>query len=148
VDEQPRSRNTGLVDFPLEVGLWGGIGLGNRSRSMKRMLSCVGGAGLTRTVTGESLLRDRLASNVALTGEQELANAAYAQNMTVTLPANTRFCVVLQKSAIAVAPTPAAVPARQAVEMPTVRNVRTHGFGREINRMYQESNSGLRGGKP
>src|SRR4029453_12426121 len=62
-----------------------------------------GGAGLTRTVTGESLLRDRLASNVALAGEQELANAAYTQNITVTLPANTRF-VVLQKAAVAATP--------------------------------------------
>jgi Protein of unknown function (DUF2958) len=38
-----------------------------------------GGAGLTWTITGETLLRDRVASNVALAGEQELANAAYSQ---------------------------------------------------------------------
>ena len=108
-----------------------------------------GGAALTRTVTGESLLRDRLASNVALAGEQELANAAYGQNISVTLPANTRFYVVLEKSAIAVAPTPASVPARQSVEMPTVQELRElMDLRREINRMYQESNSGLRGGKP
>src|SRR5205807_10284837 len=56
-----------------------------------------GGAGLTRTVTGETLLRDRLASNVALAGEQELTNATYAQSVSVTVPANTRFYVVLQK---------------------------------------------------
>ena len=69
--------------------------------------------------------------------------------MTVTLPANTRFYVVLQKSAIAVAPTPAAVPSRQSVEMPTVQELRElMDLRREINRMYQESNSGLRGGKP
>src|SRR5215510_15924872 len=115
---------------------------------MKGMLSCVGSAGLTRTVTGETLLRDRLASNVALAGEQELANAAYAQNITVTLPANTRFYVVLQKPAVAVAP-PAAEPARQSAEMPTLQELRElMDLRREINRMYQESNNGLRGGKP
>jgi Bacterial conjugation TrbI-like protein len=128
-------------------------------RLLSRTLSGVGtvaayvvgasGAGLTRAVTGETLLRDRLASNVALAGEQELANAAYAQNITVTLLANTRFYVVLQKSAVAVAPTPAAEPARQSVEMPTVQELRElMDLRREINRMYQESNNGLRGGKP
>src|SRR5204863_786430 len=72
-----------------------------------------GGAGLTRTITGETLLRDRMANNVALAGEQELADVAYSQNISVTLPANTRFYVVLQKPAVATTPTPIAEPARQ-----------------------------------
>src|SRR5216117_2101620 len=59
-----------------------------------------GGAGLNRTITGETLLRDRVAGNIALVGEQELMNAAYAQNISVTVPANTRFYVVLQKAAV------------------------------------------------
>jgi len=106
-----------------------------------------GGAGLNRTVTGESLLRDRLASNVALAGEQELANAAYTQNITVTLPANTRFYVVLQKAAVAATPTPTAEPSRQSVEMPTVQELRElMDLRREINRMYQESSGAVRGG--
>lgn len=106
-----------------------------------------GGAGLTRAVTGETLLRDRLASNVALAGEQELANAAYSQNITVTLPANTRFYVVLQKPAIAHTPTSIAEPARQSAEMPTVQELRElMDLRREINRMYQESNITLPAG--
>jgi hypothetical protein len=59
-----------------------------------------GGAGLTRTITGGTLLRDRLASNITLAGEQELMNAAYSQNISVTVPANTRLYVVLQKPVI------------------------------------------------
>jgi hypothetical protein len=110
-----------------------------------------GGAGLTRTVTGETLLRDRLASNVALAGEQELTNAAYAQNISVTVPANTRFYVVLQKPAVATT-TPARIvePAAQSAEIPTVQELRElMDLRREINRMYQESNSTLsRGTKP
>src|SRR5256885_14876575 len=47
-----------------------------------------GGAGLNRTITGETLLRDRFASNIALAGEQELPNAAYSKNISVTVPAN------------------------------------------------------------
>jgi hypothetical protein len=107
-----------------------------------------GGAGLTRTITGETLLRDRLATNVALAGEQELANAAYSQNITVTLPANTRFYVVLQKPAVAATPTQIAEPARQSAEMPTVQELRElMDLRREINRMYHESNSALPGGR-
>ena len=104
-----------------------------------------GGAGLTRTITGETLLRDRLASNVALAGEQELTNAAYSANITVTVPANTRFYVVLQKPAVAtITASRVAEPARQSIEMPTVQELRElMDLRREINRMYQESNATL-----
>ena len=109
-----------------------------------------GGAGLNRTITGETLLRDRLASNVALAGEQELMNAAYSQNISVTVPANTRFYLVLQKAAANTAATPPsrmAQPATQPLEMPSVQELRElMDLRREINRMYQESNSTSPGG--
>jgi type IV secretory pathway VirB10-like protein len=109
-----------------------------------------GGAGLSRAVTGETLLRDRLANNVALAGEQELTTAAFAQNVSVTVPANTRFYIVLQKPAVATTPARVAEPAVPSVEMPTVQELRElMDLRREINRMYQESNSTLsRGTKP
>jgi hypothetical protein len=103
-----------------------------------------GGAGLRRTITGESLLRDRLAGNVALAGEQELTNAAYTENISVTVPANTRFYVVVQKPAVATVPARISEPARPSVEMPTVQELRElMELRREINRMYQESNNSL-----
>ncbi len=106
-----------------------------------------GGAGLTRTITGETLLRDRLASNVALAGEQELTTAAYSENISVTVPANTRFYVVLQKPAVVSTPTSVREPARQPVEMPTAQELRElMDLRREINRMYQESNATFSGG--
>lgn len=43
------------------------------------------------------LLRERIASNVALAGEQELARLACQQNIAVTMPANTHFQLVLQE---------------------------------------------------
>jgi hypothetical protein len=104
-----------------------------------------GGAGLNQTITGASLLRDRLAGNVALAGEQELTNAAYTENISVTVPANTRFYVVVQKPAIASSTaTRTSEAARPPVEMPTVQELRElMELRREINRMYQESNSSL-----
>jgi hypothetical protein len=104
-----------------------------------------GGGGLNGTITGETLLRDRLAGNIALAGEQELLNAAYSQNISVTVPANTRFYVVLQKAVVeATTPPPAgvAVPAAQALQIPSVQELRElMELRREINRMYQESNA-------
>ena len=104
-----------------------------------------GGGGLRGTITGETLLRDRLAGNIALAGEQELLNAAYSQNISVTVPANTRFYVVLQKAVVEATtppPTGVAVPAAQALQIPSVQELRElMELRREINRMYQESNA-------
>jgi hypothetical protein len=57
----------------------------------------VGGRGLSGGVDNSILLRERLASNIALAGEQELAMLAYQQNIVVTVPANTRFYLVLHE---------------------------------------------------
>jgi hypothetical protein len=58
----------------------------------------VGGRGLGNGASGidsSVLLRERLASNIAMAGEQELALLAYQQNIVITVPANTRFFLVL-----------------------------------------------------
>lgn len=60
----------------------------------------VGGRGLgSNGLDSSILLRERLASNVALGGEQELARLAYQQNIVVTVPANNRFYLVLNADA-------------------------------------------------
>ncbi len=60
----------------------------------------VGGRGLSGGIDNSVLLRERLASNVALAGEQELALLAYQQNIVVTVPANTRFYLVLHEAGV------------------------------------------------
>jgi hypothetical protein len=104
-----------------------------------------GGVGLTHTVTGETLLRDRLASNVALAGEQELMNASYSQNISVIVPANTRFYVILQKPALnttAPAPSRGADAALRTAEVPTAQELRElMELRNEINRMYRQSST-------
>ena len=64
------------------------------------------------------------------------------------MTANTRFYVVLQKPAVATTP-PARIAERaaQSAEIPTVQELRElMDLRREINRMYQESNSTVSGG--
>ena len=58
----------------------------------------VGGRGLTGGIDNSILLRERIASNVALAGEQEMARLAYQQNIVVTVPASTRFYLVLHEA--------------------------------------------------
>lgn len=63
----------------------------------------VGGRGLGGSVNGidsSILLRERLASNIAMAGEQEMAMLAYQQNIVVTVPANTRFYLVLHQAGV------------------------------------------------
>jgi len=63
----------------------------------------VGGRGVGSSINGidsSILLRERLASNIAMAGEQEMAMLAYQQNIVVTVPANTRFYLVLHQAGV------------------------------------------------
>ncbi|MBN9659269.1 MAG: TrbI/VirB10 family protein [Acidobacteria bacterium] len=74
----------------------------------------VGGRGLTGGIDNSILLRERLSSNVALAGEQELARLAYQQNIVVTVPANTRFYLVLHASGVSRPTAPILSKSQQA----------------------------------
>ncbi len=70
----------------------------------------VGGRGLGGQLDNSVLLRERLSSNVAMAGEQELAMLAFQQNIVITVPANTRFYIALNEPGVTTpAPQPAAL---------------------------------------
>lgn len=72
------------------------------------------GTGVADTLSNNVLLRERVANNVALAGEQQMNDLASHQNIVVTVPGNTRFYIVLAKpsgSASAGAATNGPVPA-------------------------------------
>ena len=48
-------------------------------------------------ISPNTLMRERLADNVAGAGQEQLNSLAFNQNLVVTLPGNTRFYVVVQK---------------------------------------------------
>jgi len=54
--------------------------------------------GLNGPINNSVLVRDRLATNVAQAGEQHVQQLALNTNLAVTVPASTRFYVVLRKS--------------------------------------------------
>lgn len=120
----------------------------------------VGGRGLGSNALDNSiLLRERLASNVALAGEQEMAQLAYQQNIVVTVPANTRFYLVLHesgmtRSADSVVPAnsspatggPAALPTVSAPGLTSqeMRDmIQLRNEMREMNRLMTQSLQGL-----
>ncbi|MBV9183579.1 MAG: hypothetical protein JO356_19925 [Acidobacteria bacterium] len=106
-----------------------------------------GSGGLISTNT---LLRERLADNLALGGQQQLNELAFNQNLVVTIPANTRFYIVVQH----------AVSESEGVTSPAVKALKVgNGNGgvptleelrelmqlrREMNDLYtQNTNAGV-----
>lgn len=108
-----------------------------------------GYGGLAGPVDQSILLRERIASNVGLSGEQELMALAYSQNVVVTLPGNTRFYIVLQQPATSSKQSdisPAGGPGggtsvanADRAALPTAAELRELiSLKNELNRMYRE----------
>ena len=55
------------------------------------------GSSYNGMISPNTLMRERLADNVATAGQEELNGLAFNQNLVVTLPGNTRFYIVVQK---------------------------------------------------
>ena len=107
-----------------------------------------GDGGLTGPVDQSILLRERIASNIGLAGEQELMGLAYNQNIVVTLAGNTRFYIVLQEPAAArqadIMPTLGTgsrtnIASADGQSLPTAAELRELiSLKDELNRMYRE----------
>jgi hypothetical protein len=107
-----------------------------------------GYGGLTGPVDQSILLRERIASNVGLAGEQELMGLAYSQNVVVTLAGNTRFYIILQEAVTTPNKPDLAAPAAAQGDrtnladgqaLPTAAELRElMALKNELNRMYRE----------
>lgn len=58
-----------------------------------------GSGGPNAPLSQSAFLRDRIATNVGIAGDQELNGLAVSQNIVVTVPANTRLYLVVEKGA-------------------------------------------------
>jgi hypothetical protein len=111
------------------------------------------GTGLADTLSNNVLLRERVADNVALAGEQQLNDLAYHQNIVVTVPGNTRLYIVLAKAArsvgVGTAPSgttpsgnPGTVPSYATAPTPSVQELRElMELKQELTQMYQKQNA-------
>jgi hypothetical protein len=94
-------------------------------------------------------LRERVAQNIGIAGEQELSSLAYSQDVVVTVPGNTRFYIVLQSTAgqaarPAVTPASSAPPSRptqsRSDQLPSAAELsQLIALKQELNRMYRET---------
>jgi hypothetical protein len=62
------------------------------------LLGAGGSNGFNGPLSESALLRDRIATNIGIAGDQELNSLAFNQNIVVTVPGNTRFYIVVEKS--------------------------------------------------
>lgn len=105
-----------------------------------------GSNGFNGPLSESALLRDRIATNIGVAGDQELNGLAFNQNVVVTLPGNTRFYIVLEKPA---EPSGAHVHqgslAAQEVNnarLPSAEELRQlMQLRRELSEMYQQSST-------
>jgi len=74
----------------------------------------VGGNNLSGPLSDSALLRERLADNVAIAGQNEMNGVAFNQNIMVTVPGNTRFYIVLLQTPTSSGPAPTARRASSA----------------------------------
>lgn len=108
-----------------------------------------GFGGLNGQIDNSILLRERIASNAGLAGEQELSSLAYNENIVVTVPANTRFFLVLLPDASGNGgATSAPAGARNATEiaaggrssLPSAQELRELiELKNELNRVYAQT---------
>src|SRR5215469_3549727 len=99
-------------------------------------------------ISANTLMRERLADNVATAAQEELNGLAFNQNLVVTVPGNTRFYIVVQKpTADHVASNSGSRNASSSTAgfnggVPTLEELRQLiQLRREINELYAQGNS-------
>jgi hypothetical protein len=101
-----------------------------------------GSNGFNGPLSESALLRERIATNIGIAGDQELNSLAFNQNIVVTAPGNTRFYVVVEKGAT-VRDAEAQLAATQqahSTPLPSLDELRQlMQLRRELSELYQQS---------
>lgn len=107
-----------------------------------------GATGFNGPISENSLLRERLAENIGMAGQDEINTLAANQTIVVTVPGNTRFYIVVEKtnsdqqgkSAVRSADTNSV--ASSGNKMPSLEELRELiQLRNELNQMYLQTNS-------
>jgi hypothetical protein len=100
------------------------------------------GNGVNQPLSESALLRDRIATNIGIAGDQQLNSLAFNQHIVVTVPGNTRFYIVTQKaSASSETPGPPST-AQPSIAVPSAEELRQlMQLRRELSELYQQAGS-------
>jgi hypothetical protein len=91
-----------------------------------------------------ALVRDRVATNIGIAGDQEMNSLAFHQNIVVTVPGNTRFYLVLGKSMTGLEEQARPFTRQQAshAQLPTTDELRQlMQLRRELSEMAQQADT-------
>src|SRR3989441_753062 len=102
-----------------------------------------GNNGFNGPLSESALLRDRIATNIGIAGDQELNSLAFNQNIVVTVPGNTRFYLVVEKGATVHEGDARSTATQRAntTSLPTAEELRQlMQLRRELSEMVQQSN--------
>ena len=103
------------------------------------------GGGLSAPLSESAFLRDRIATNVGIAGDQELNSLTFSQNIVVTIPGNTQFYIVMEQGAALAEPeaqTAGTQPAttQQTNSAPSMEELRQLlQLRQEMSAMYQQA---------
>lgn len=101
-----------------------------------------GSNGFNGPLSESALLRDRIATNIGIAGDQELNGLAFNQNIVVTVPGNTRFYIVVEKSTASAGgqARPTATQQVNNAPLPTAEELRQLlQLRRELSEMVQQA---------
>ena len=101
----------------------------------------VGSNGLNAPLSQGALLRDQIATNIGIAGDQQLNSLAFNQNIVVSVPGNTRFYVVIEKGTTAneEQARPAATQQAGNRPVPTAEELQQlMQLQRELSELYQQ----------
>jgi len=111
----------------------------------------VGSGGLSAPLSESAFLRDRIATNIGIAGDQELNNLTFNQNIVVTLPGNTRFYVVMENGTVRpqAQTQPAAMEQANNAPLPSADELRQLlQLRQELSAMYPQTGSGRTAAEP
>ena len=104
----------------------------------------VGANGLNAPLSQGALLRDQIATNVGIAGDQQLNSLAFNQNIVVSVPGNTRFYVVIEKGTTSSTEEARSrtVPSGAGRPLPTAEELQQlMQLQRELSALYEQPNA-------
>jgi hypothetical protein len=104
------------------------------------------GTGFNGPLSENALLRERIANNVGIAGDQELNELAFTQNIVVTVPGNTRFYIVLEnvpsRRSSGTQPATLASAGSRGTSLPSLDELRQlMQLKQELSAMYQQASA-------
>jgi len=106
-----------------------------------------GSSGFYGPISESSLLRERVADNIGIAGDEQLNELGYNQNIVVTVPGNSRFYIVLETGLVqgdggskqAAAPLPSGP---RGTTLPTLDDLRQLvQLRQELSALYQQGSA-------